>query len=949
MSAAQTDPGATPPADTLAATARPGRVAAELRRGDVVDRYVVLSLIGRGGMGVVYAAYDPQLDRKVALKLHISGEGPAARARMLREAQAMAQITHPSVVAVHDLGTLDDRVWIVMEFVSGRTLTRWLAERRRGWREVLALFVRIGEGLQVAHAAGLVHRDIKPENIMVEETGGVRILDFGLARGGAAAPRTGSLPGSLPGVPQASALDVSLTLDGAVLGTPRYMAPEQWESGAIDPRTDQFSFCVALWEALFGEPPFPGATVPELALAVLAGRIRSPPAGARVPARVRRAVQRGLAVDPAGRWPTMQLLLAELRRLSSRRRWLAGAVALGLALAAPLAGWSAWRAHHAAACRAQADALAEVWNPAVAATLRAAMLATELPFARVSADQTIRWFDAHAGAWASTRRTLCERADLDDDTRARAEACLDERRAELAELIVALRDGGREAVLRAVDAAAGLLSPTRCADPRALRSYEPAPVTGEVAAARRALARALAELAASRYDAAAAALAEVDVHAAAVDHPGLGARIRLVRGLLASARGDYPGAVAELDAVVTAADALGDPWMLAEAALALARVVGVQQEQPAPGLLWGRLAEMWLARSDDEMQRIRLANNLAGIHYARGAYDEAQAAFRRALASAERVVGPDHPLLADLLNNLGAVQTMLDDPDAAGASLARALALVTGARGPDHPDRLEILINLGNLSSHRHELDAARRHYEEALALGARTLGEAHPSLLPALLGLGYLAHRRGDLDAAEASLRRALAIAEAALGPDQPTVADVLNNLGALAQARGDLDTALEHHTRALALRTRALGPDHPARADSLHNLAAVLAARGEHRRARERFAESLALRERALGPSHRDVAGDLVALARVDLELRDPARARQALERALAVPALADDPTDAAEARFLLARALAGPDRRRALALARGALAELDLASPEARALRDAITAWLAEGGRP
>jgi tetratricopeptide (TPR) repeat protein len=926
-------------ASTLSDTRSPasdGRDGDELRRGDVVDRYVVLSQVGRGGMGVVYAAYDPQLDRKVALKLHVSarGEGPDARTRMLREAQAMAQIHHPSVVTVHDLGTWNDRVWIVMEFVSGRTLTQWIGERRRRWAEVVALFVRIGEGLHVAHAAGLVHRDIKPENVMVEAAGGVRILDFGLARGGA--PDV-SRTGSIPGVVHASALDVSLTLDGALLGTPRYMAPEQWEGAAIDPRTDQFAFCVALWEALFGQPPFPGATVPELALAVLAGRVPQPPAGARVPGRVRRAVQRGLAVDPGQRWPSMQHLLAELRRTPIRRKRLLAGLVGGLAVAGAVVGPAVARTHDLAACDAEAAQIDDVWNPAAAASLREAMLATALPFARASADRTIARFDEHARAWTTTRRSLCERSrvsgTLDPDALARAEACLDDRRVELEVLVARLREGGRETTVSAVDAATGFLSPARCADPQ-LRSYTPTPA-GSGAFARHALARAFAEISASRYPAAGAALAEVERILDRVDLPGLEARARLGRGLVRSAEGRHAEAATQLEAAVVAADRIGDPWMLAEAAIRLAWVVGVQQEQHAQGLVWGRLAEMWWARDGDDRQRIRLGNTVASVHYARGAYDEARASFASTLAVAEATLAPEHPMLADLVNNLGAVESILGEYDAALASLTRARSLIVAARGPDHPELIEVLINLGNVHSHRRAFADARAAYESALRLGERVFGPDHPDLLPALQGLGYVVHRGGDLQAAGEHLRRALTIAERSLGPEHPSVGRVLNNLGALAEERGDLDGALASHMRALELRSRVLGRDHHERADSLSNLGEVLAERGELAAARDRFAEALQVRERALGPDHPEVFGDALELARAQVALREPEPAIAALERMLATPSfLAGDPVKVASARLVLARAVADPARARALAdAALAALAPADLEDEDLR----------------
>src|SRR5262245_37690244 len=208
-------------------------------------------------MGVVYAAYDPELDRRVALKLLHAGGSVEARKRLLREAQAMARLAHPNVIAVHDVGTWGDEVFVAMEFVEGPTLAERVRDEEPGWREVLDLYLQAGEGLAAAHVAGIVHRDFKPQNALVGRDGRVRVLDFGLARGtGALPPREaeeGPDSGAAPGL-----LVTPLTRSGSRMGTPAYMSPEQFEGLPADELSDQFSFCVALYEALYGERPFGG-------------------------------------------------------------------------------------------------------------------------------------------------------------------------------------------------------------------------------------------------------------------------------------------------------------------------------------------------------------------------------------------------------------------------------------------------------------------------------------------------------------------------------------------------------------------------------------------------------------------------------------------------------------------------------------------------------------------
>ena len=280
--------------------------------GDRVGRYLVLSTLGTGGMGVVFSAYDPQLDRKVALKLLRSGLQLAtkdARKRLQREAQAIAQLSHPNVVNVYDVGTTDDGdLYIAMEFVEGDTLTTWLKRWPRTWREIIDVFLQAARGLVAAHSVGLLHRDFKPDNVLVGGDGRVRVTDFGLARSLIAHLDEESGRGVTPQMP--TALNSQLTATGTVLGTPRYMPPEQLTGPDIDARADQFSFCVALHEALYGEHPLPGST--SVSMLEKGDKALPPPDNTRVPANINRAVARGLERDRAKRWPTMAQLMGEL-------------------------------------------------------------------------------------------------------------------------------------------------------------------------------------------------------------------------------------------------------------------------------------------------------------------------------------------------------------------------------------------------------------------------------------------------------------------------------------------------------------------------------------------------------------------------------------------------------------------------------------------------------------
>jgi serine/threonine protein kinase len=315
----------------LATTAAPDPLAAQRLRapnlaGKALGRYTLGDRLGAGAMGVVYRAEDRDLGRQVALKL-LHRPDDALTDRLVREARSMAQVNHPNVVAVYEVGVADGTTYIAMELVPGVSLRSW-QHQPHSVAEIVEAYISAGRGLAAAHAAGIVHRDFKPDNCLVGSDGRIRVTDFGLA---AARPGDAAVP-----------VDLDLTASGSVLGTPAYMAPEQFTGGNIDPRTDQFNFCVALHEALYGIRPFAGKTFDELGQRVRAGEVRAAPAGSRVSGALRAIVLRGLRPRPGDRFATMDHLLVELGR-DRARPWrqtalaaAALAAALGLGLVADL-------------------------------------------------------------------------------------------------------------------------------------------------------------------------------------------------------------------------------------------------------------------------------------------------------------------------------------------------------------------------------------------------------------------------------------------------------------------------------------------------------------------------------------------------------------------------------------------------------------------------------------
>ena len=376
--------------------------------GDRIGRHVVERRLAAGGMGVVYLARDPDLDRPVAIKL-LRPELATSRSRLLREGQAVAKLSHPNVVTVYDVGALGDDLYIAMEYVPGRTLGSWLRRAERPWREVLARFRAAGRGLAAAHRAGLIHRDFKPDNVLLGDDGRVVVSDFGLARSDG--PRAGG----------AGAGDLDLTRTQGLLGTPAYMSPEQFAERPLDGRSDQFSYCVSLWQGLFGRRPFDvggddTTAVEDLIRAVTCGDLRDPADRRGVPVRIVRTLRRGLAADPAARFPTMEALLEALRP-PDRRPVVFAAVGIGaVAVLAAAASRGGATAPGVADCGEPARRPAALWNDAA----RAAYLAAGDP---AHAAEDAAWFDEIARRWSATARAICEAGERAPP---RAGACLDD-------------------------------------------------------------------------------------------------------------------------------------------------------------------------------------------------------------------------------------------------------------------------------------------------------------------------------------------------------------------------------------------------------------------------------------------------------------------------------------------------------------------------------------------
>jgi tetratricopeptide (TPR) repeat protein/predicted Ser/Thr protein kinase len=584
-----------------------------------IGRYVLLGGQADGGMGVVYAAYDPELHRKVALKvLHPRRQSDdAAHERLIAEARALARLDHPNVVKVHDVISHGDQVVIVMEWVEGTTLAAW-EHKRRSWRDLVAIYVQAGHGLAAAHDVGVVHRDFKPANAIVGNDGRVRVLDFGLASPAttngehAAAPAGRMAVGSSD---NAWAADVTAT--GDVVGTLAYAAPEQLAGEPATPASDQFSFAVALHRALEGMPPFAGDNASDLLRSIRSRQITLATDPRAVPAWLRSALHRALAPTPDARFPSLTALLAELTRPRGWRRWrIPAALSACTAAVAVAILTRPGTADPLAACDGGTTEIAAVWNPVARAQLHTSLDALATPVARDARDRVLRGLDGYRDRWTAQHRDACVAHRRGQQSAAlldRRMLCLQHRLGDLRASIGILQQFDAASASKATDVVARMPSPTDCGELERLQAdVEPPSPTQRPA-----------------VDAVRAQLSQ----AAALDRAGRSAEAlaAATAALAAAERTGYPPAVAEA-ALLRGRIFISQRNMKAAAsALSDVRIIALQHRQYAIAVEAGA-REMYaqaLAETDgserasldaamrDAAILLPLSEGMPGTHFAR--------------------------------------------------------------------------------------------------------------------------------------------------------------------------------------------------------------------------------------------------------------------------------------------------------------------------------------------
>ncbi|MEM7160470.1 MAG: serine/threonine-protein kinase [Myxococcota bacterium] len=790
-----------------------------------VGRFRIEKRLGAGAMGIVYSAYDPRLDRRIALKVLPQQANPDRHSHVLREARAAARIHHPHVMSVFDSGEHEGQVWIAMELVDGCTLRQWWQAETRSWREILRVFMQCAEALAEAHRLDVVHRDFKPNNVLVETRPGTevqaRVVDFGIA---------------------ADLRDRGRgTLGGG--GTPAYMAPEQRRAVSVDGRADQFSLSVALYEALHRELPFPTTSREELAEAVAAGEVR--PFDARLPRWLRRIITRGLQPDPIDRFETMSAWIEQAQRGLGRRQRVFGLGALvvvGAASAMLAAGPTEFRE----TCDQAGSAALEVWSTERQQRVRAW-------FGDGDARPFEDGIDAWTERWRQARHDACTASEVRGHESARARAlrdsCLDHRLTTLDGYLEELLEREPTAMLRAqaTRSVRGLPALESCADAAAL--LREVDIEGDPERVRdiREHQQRVAYLQGRQQllplpEAETLTRAAVD-RARTLEHPPLTASAMRLSAINLDAQGRYDEAAemasqAYLMAIAGRADQAATDNAL------LAALVHARGTRDFPR------SSQWLARADAWIQSQREPvlpraywHDYAGILAAeRGEYEAAAGHHRDALAL-RRSSAQTEDTAYTSLSELARAERLLGHNETALAHLDEARTELERTLGPDHPDVARIFNNLGSIAQALGRLADARRYLERALELKRSRLGPDHPEIGSTLVNLSNVAWELDERDHAIELLTESIALRERAHGAEHPSLVIPLSNLALSLLQMKRYAQADRHYARALGIGENALGRLHPATVPALVGWAQTHYAEGRFADARPLLARARAI----------------------------------------------------------------------------------------------------------
>lgn len=788
-----------------------------------IGRYEVRERIGRGAQGIVYRAFDPRLRRDVAIKVLdppvLASDGESLARRLRQEARALARVSHPNVLPVYDVGEAEHGVFIAMELVHGVDLRRWQEAESRSRTELLDVFASAAAGLQAAHEQGLVHRDFKPANVLIGEGGRVYVSDFGLAQ---LASSTGSTEDSET---------------RTVVGTPRYMPPEQADGREVGPAADQFSFCVALVEALTGRAPSEDRRTLRAQLAGL-------------PRRLRVALLRGLEAEASDRWPDMASLVAASR---PRRRALPLLASVALGLLAAVALWPAGDRGSSCGETPQLDAM---WNPDRKATIERAFSASGVAYAADAHERVAARVDDFVGQWRSAERDRCAAHRPPDP-------CLVAQASELDDLLGVFERADAEVVRHATTSVRALPLPDTCRE-RSFSSVDPQwqarlrEIKALEAAGRRGQAIERAQTLADDAEAA--------------SNTGVQAQALLRKGRIMMMHGTAADAAAPLEAAAWKAIDAKDDLTAAWAMTWLVVVVGHIGGDLEAGLVWARHAASAIARlggaADIEAARL---DNLGILYLDAGQLERAAEYHRRAIELTEERLGPDDPLLSQFLLGLGNVTFYQGDLEAARTHYGRALQIRREAFGPKHPSVASPVFNLGNVHLSLGNLDEAEAAYRESLAIEQSSHVAGGAEVAMSVASLANVAAARGQYEAARSQYERVLEMWEALGRGEGAWAQQARTNLANALSNLDRHDEAIEMFRRAIRGIEAAGGPTHPQLVEPLNGLASALSEVGRTEEAKELYARAIDVSQTAVGHDDARVAASLADLAALKQQTGD------------------------------------------------------------------------------
>ncbi len=798
-------------------------------RGARWARYVLGEHLGAGGMGTVFVAHDPELDREVALKvLHDDDLARAGQERLRREARALARVAHPNVVPVYDVGEFAGRLYYTMERVRGRSLREW-ARDGRGWAELQRVFLDAARGLAAIHAAGLVHRDVKPSNILIGDDGRARLADLGIAAGAAG--------------PGGSEIIDTATLRAA--GTLAYMAPEQLAGALGDARADQFALGVSLFELVHGRPPFDGDTVDARRAAIA----RGPGSGAAgVPGWLDAVARRAIANDPAARFADLPALIRALAG-PAPRRWPLG-VAAGALVTTAIVGGVMLAAPGAREppdpCAGVARELRGVWDDATRARLGAAFAQTGAPYATTTWTEVARALDGYAEAWTDARRVACQAGATHgaSPTAERRDLCLGQRRLELTRVVALFGRPDAALVERATGMIRGLGAVDDCADPAFLDGL----ATATTSPARAQMVEARIDLAAGRIT---EALASARTAVAAAHGSGdaeLEAEAMLVLGAAQREHGEVAPSFDTLQAALARAPAAArrlriEAWL--SLASSLARLDRLDEASAAL-----ELAEDALRSAPDLPRELAVAITRGMVLGRRSDYAGALAQFERARALGETLWGGDSWRLAATESNLATALRRLGRADDAIVHARRAVAL-SAPLGATHPDTLGLRVALAQALGGAGAHAEALAELQAVLAARRTTLGDDHPDVARSYTAVAVELAALGRPADAIVELRAALALLDR-VAPNSTSALTARATLAEMLSQLERFDEALPIHRAVLAARVALHGAHHVDVALSHRNVGVCLLAMHQRQAGVAELAAARAIFLERLGPTH-------------------------------------------------------------------------------------------------